>query len=152
MAQLATNAMRNVALHNVSSNSSINTPPEEDFNTPAMEGSIQQYLAENLGAYVVIEFLVGTQTMEQKEGILYSVGRSAMVIYEELTRTFVLCDIFAVKFVTFYQPGQRPRRTPMAYLSQESPVSIPPADMLEPGPSCSGGGCGYGYRNTLGAF
>ncbi len=86
----------------------ITTPPEQDFNTPAMAGSMQQFLADNLGEYVIIEFLVGTQTLTQKAGVLYAVGTSVVTLYEEVSRTFVTCDIFSVKFVTFFLPGHRP--------------------------------------------
>lgn len=111
MPQLFPDGMREVILNRVDENGSINTPPEEDFNTEAMQGSMQQFLSENLGIYVVIEFLIGTQAITRKEGILYSVGRSVVTLYEELSQTFVVCDIFSVKFVTFYLPGQRPGRT-----------------------------------------
>ena len=90
------------------SDSGINTPPEQNFNTPAMAGSMQQFLNDNLGEYVVIEFLIGTQTMAQKAGILYAVGTSVITLYQELTQTFITCDIFSIKFVTFYLPGHRP--------------------------------------------
>lgn len=86
----------------------INTPPEQNFNTPAMAGSMQQFLNDNLGEYVIIEFLIGTQTLTQKAGILYSVGTSVVTLYEEVSQTFVTCDIFSVKFVTFFLPGHRP--------------------------------------------
>ena len=91
---------------------SITTPPEENFNTEAMRGSMQQILADNLGQFVVIEFLIGTAEMTRKEGILYSVGRSYVVLYEEINMNYVVCDIFSIKFVTFYLPGRRPRPTP----------------------------------------
>lgn len=110
MPQLYPDGMRDIALSRAEENGAINTPPPEDFNTEAMQGSMQQFLSENLGIYVVIEFLVGTQTLTRKEGILYSVGRSVVTLYEELSQTFVVCDIFSVKFVTFYLPGQRPGR------------------------------------------
>lgn len=86
------------------------TPPEESFNTEAMRGSMQQILADNLGNYVVCEFLIGTQNMTKKEGILYFVGRSYVTLYEEISREYIVCDIFSIKFVTFYLPGQRPQR------------------------------------------
>ena len=70
---------------------------------------MQQILSENLGQFVVIEFLIGTQAMTEKMGILYSVGRGFVVLYEELQNRYVVCDIFSIKFVTFYEPGQRPR-------------------------------------------
>ena len=96
------------ALSTAGQNGSIVTPPQQTFDTPAMEGSMQQFLADNLGQYVVIEFLIGTQTTVQKGGILYAVGTSVVTLYQELTQTFVTCDMFSIKFVTFYLPGHRP--------------------------------------------
>lgn len=96
------------------------TPPEGDFNTEAFVGSMQQILSDNLGQYVVIEFLIGTQGMTTKQGILYAVGRSYVVLYEEVNRNYVVCDIFSVKFVTFYLPGERPamiQNTPAAAMN-----------------------------------
>lgn len=72
---------------------------DEDMG-PGMVGSMQEALADNLGLYAVCEFVVGTQSMESKEGILYSVGRSFVVLYDERQQTFVLCDIFSIKFAT----------------------------------------------------
>ncbi|MCI9626242.1 MAG: hypothetical protein HFI90_05610 [Clostridia bacterium] len=90
---------------------SIVTPPEGEFNTEAFQGSMQQILSDNIGQFVVCEFIIGTgPTLTVKEGVLYSVGRSFIVLYEELNRNYVVCDIFSIKFVTFYLPGQRPRR------------------------------------------
>lgn len=87
----------------------ITVPAAEDFNdNPAFQGSIQQFLSENIGNFVVIDFLIGTQAMTTRQGILYSVGASYVVLFEERSKTFILCDIFAIKFVTFYYPGQRP--------------------------------------------
>lgn len=110
MAQLNNEGARNIALSRANENGGLNTPPMEDFNTPAMQGSLQQVLSENLGTYIVVEFLIGTQTMEEKAGVLYAVGRSVLTLFEEESQTFVVCDIFSVKFVTFYLPGRRPQR------------------------------------------
>ncbi len=96
------------ALSTARQDGSITTPPQQDFDTPAMEGSLQQFLSENLGTYVIIEFLVGTQTLTRKAGVLYAVGTSVVTLYEEVSQTFVTCDIFSIKFVTFYLPGRRP--------------------------------------------
>lgn len=87
---------------------SINIPPEQNFDTTAMDGSLQQFLADNLGEYVIVEFLIGTQTLVQKAGVLYAVGTSVLTLYEEVSQTFITCDIFSVKFVTFFLPGHRP--------------------------------------------
>lgn len=109
MARLYPETAQNTALNAINARSdSITTPPPQDFDTPAMDGSMQQFLSENLGQYVVIEFLVGTQTLTTKAGVLYAVGTSVVTLYQELSQTFVTCDIFSVKFVTFYLPGHRP--------------------------------------------
>lgn len=50
----------------------------------------------------MIEFLVGTQTLVRKQGILYSVGISFLVLYDTAEETYVVCDLYSVKFVTFY--------------------------------------------------
>lgn len=135
------NAMNN------QNDSSINTPPEQNFNTQAMAGSIQQFLADNLGEYVIIEFLVGTQTMTQKAGVLYAVGTSVVTLYEEVSQTFVTCDIFAVKFVTFFLPGHRPWQANNPLFPTSGMHGIAAVRSIEsavPAPvgGCAGGGCG----------
>ncbi|MCI8407130.1 MAG: hypothetical protein HFE43_09100 [Oscillospiraceae bacterium] len=100
-------------MNNVRSGGSITTPPNEDFNTNSMNGSIQQILNDNLGSFVVCDFLIGTENMVHKEGILYFVGRNYVTLYEEVSMTYIVCDIFSIKFITFYQPGRRPRNRPV---------------------------------------
>jgi len=102
------NPALNTALTAARQSGTITTPPQQDFDTPAMEGSMQQFLSDNLGTYVIIEFLIGTQTLTRKAGVLYAVGTSVVTLYEEVSQTFVTCDIFSIKFVTFYLPGRRP--------------------------------------------
>lgn len=85
------------------------TPPQEKFDSEEMRGSMQAILAQNIGAYVVIEFLIGTAQMIRKQGMLYFVGRSFVTLYDENVNNFITCDIFSVKFVYFYMPGDRPR-------------------------------------------
>lgn len=111
MSQFYPNAICDMAMNHANESGGLVTPPEENFNTDAMRGSMQQILADNLGLYTVCEFLVGTQAMTRKEGILYSVGRSYMALYDETSQNFVVCDIFSLKFVTFYMPGHRPGQT-----------------------------------------
>ena len=135
---------------------SINTPPEQNFNTPAMAGSMQQFLADNLGQYVIIEFLVGTQAMTQKAGVLYAVGSSVVTLFEEVSQTFVTCDIFAVKFVTFFLPGHRPwhANQPMfptsgmqgvARMQEGNMAPMPTTGVTTPTGTCVGGTCVGGY-------
>ena len=84
-------------------------PPQQSFNSPEMIGSMQRILAQNVGEYVVIEFLIGTEQIIRKQGMLYFVGRSFVTLYDENVNNFIVCDIFSVKFVYFYMPGDRPR-------------------------------------------
>ncbi len=73
---------------------------------PALRGNIQEVLAENLGIFVDVDFLIGTGTLVTKQGILYSVGISFLVLYDPNNGTYTLCDLYAVKFVTFYNPDE----------------------------------------------
>ena len=86
-----------------------NTPPQPSFDSEEMRGSMQAILAQNIGEYVVIEFLIGTENIVRKQGMLYFVGRSFVTLYDENVNNFIVCDIFSVKFVYFYMPGDRPR-------------------------------------------
>ena len=85
-----------------------NTPPQPSFDSEEMRGSMQAILAQNIGEYVVIEFLIGTENIVRKQGMLYFVGRSFVTLYDENVNNFIVCDIFSVKFVYFYMPGDRP--------------------------------------------
>ena len=80
------------------------------FDNEEMQGSMQQILAKNIGEYVVVEFLIGTERMMRKQGILYFVGRSYVTLYDDDQNNYIVCDLFSIKFVYFYYPGVRPRR------------------------------------------
>lgn len=84
------------------------TPPPIDFDSEEMRGSMQKILSENVGEYVVIEFLIGTERIMRKQGILYFVGTSYITLFDDKANNFIVCDIFSIKFVYFYFPGQRP--------------------------------------------
>lgn len=84
------------------------TPPQQSFNSPEMRGQIQPILADNVGEYVVVEFLVGTDMIMRKQGIIYFVGTSYLTLYDDQHNNFILCDLFSIKFIYFYYPGDRP--------------------------------------------
>lgn len=85
-----------------------NTPPQQVFDSPEMIGSMQSILSKNIGEYVVIEFLIGTAQIMRKQGLLYFVGTSFVTLYDDMEKNFIVCDIFSIKFVYFYFPGDRP--------------------------------------------
>ncbi len=62
----------------------------------------QGYLAENIGRYIKVEFLIGTNMLVDREGILKEVGISYLVIQEPRTDDLLMCDIYSIKFVTFF--------------------------------------------------
>lgn len=99
-----------VNLNSISENGAINVPtePASTFDTPGMQGSMQQLLSENLGKFIIADFLIGVSSIVRRAGILYSVGRGFLVIYQEDYHTFQVCDIFSLKFVSFFPPGFEP--------------------------------------------
>ena len=84
-------------------NNNFSVPPDQDFNTMSFQGSMQQVLQENVGKYVIVEFLIGTNGLTSRQGMLYYVGTQFLVLYDEFESRYVVCDIFSVKFVTFLE-------------------------------------------------
>lgn len=74
-------------------------PPMEQL--PGFAGSWQQVLSNNIGEYCIIDFLIGTAGLTQKEGILYDVGMSFVTLFEPRSENYVVCDFYSIKFVTF---------------------------------------------------
>lgn len=127
--------------------SAINTPGTGDsgiMDSPGLEGSFQQVLSDNLGRYVQIDFLVGIQTLVRRSGIIYAVGRSFVVLYDETNQNFVMCDVFSAKFVAFFAtrpaPGTLPNN-PMGILEVDAQGNLWPVEHMEdPSSRVSGGG------------
>lgn len=110
MPQLFPDGPAAVNLNALRESGGINVPaePAAELDTPGMQGSMQQILSENLGKYIMADFLIGVSSIVRRVGILYSVGRGFLVLYEETTHTFDVCDIFSLKFATFFPPGFEP--------------------------------------------
>lgn len=136
-------------LSETTSNGSFTTTPTQDFDTVAFQGSMQQVLQENIGSYVLVEFLIGTNSLELRQGILYSVASQFLVLFDDLNLRYVVCDIFSVKFVTFLVVGTRPGQVPLPALvagaanagagnagaSPEAPAESQPAPQPESAPT-----------------
>ena len=73
----------------------------------AHNGSIKAMLARNEGNYVVATFLVGTQGTVSWEGILYDVGNDFITIYQPGRERFIVTDIYALKYIEFYDTRRR---------------------------------------------
>ena len=83
-------------------------PAEQSFDTVGLQGSMQEVLRDNIGAYVSVDFLIGTQSIVTREGQLYYVGTGYIVLYEE-DGDYIVCDVFSIKFVTFLTSRIMPR-------------------------------------------
>ena len=73
----------------------------------AHQGSLKAMLARNEGNYVVATFLVGTQGTVSWEGILYDVGNDFVTIYQPGRERYIVIDIYALKYIEFYDTRQR---------------------------------------------
>ena len=69
----------------------------------AYQGSIQQVLSNNIGEYVTIEFLIGVSEIFTRSGVIYSVGINYIVLFEEESNRYEVCDLYSIEFVTFYE-------------------------------------------------
>ena len=63
--------------------------------------SLRDMLAANAGGRVVVDFLVGTSNVIRKEGTLYLVGVNYIVLFDERTDSYTVCNIYSIEFVTF---------------------------------------------------
>ena len=140
-----------VSLNAIQETGGINTPPPEDFNTPALQGSMQQLLSENLGKFVIADFLIGVSTIVRRVGIIYSVGSGVVVLYLEEYKAFEVCDIFSLKFVTFFPPGSEPPLEQLLNSSITSGILSPGgvSGILRSG-SSSGSGSSMGSGGSMG--
>lgn len=62
----------------------------------------QGFLQTQIGRYVKVEFLLGTNMFVDREGTLIKVGTDYIIIQEPETDDYLLCDIYSIKFIRFY--------------------------------------------------
>lgn len=73
----------------------------------AYQTSWKSLLAQNLGRYVVVSFLMGTQQSVVAEGILYEIGNDYLVLYQPVRDSYITADLYSVKFVEFRAADNR---------------------------------------------
>jgi hypothetical protein len=78
--------------------SEIGTVPQTVMNVQYTQG----YLKTQIGRFVKVEFLIGTNMLVDREGTLVDVGTSYIIIRETETDDLLLCDMYSIKFVRFY--------------------------------------------------
>jgi hypothetical protein len=62
----------------------------------------QGYLKTQIGKRMRVTFLLGTNLIQDRSGVLTDVGISYIILREDETNRPVLCDIYSVKFVNIY--------------------------------------------------
>lgn len=73
----------------------------------AFVGSLKAMLLRNRGNFVAATLLIGTQGTTVWEGILHEVGNDYFIIYQTGRQRYILCDIYALKYMEFYDTKQR---------------------------------------------
>lgn len=101
-ASAASGAQLNIR-HHLSSDV-IEAPATSD---EAQAGSWKAMLGRNLGNYVVATFLIGTQGTTTWEGVLYDVGNDYLVIYQAGRDRYIVCDLYSLKYIEFYDTNRR---------------------------------------------
>ena len=61
------------------------------------------YLRTLIGRVVVVDFLLGTNTMVDKSGQLVQVGASYIVLKDVISGSYTMCDLYSIKFVRIYR-------------------------------------------------
>lgn len=89
-----------------------NHQPAEVIEAPtstgeAFLGSLKAMLLRNRGNFVAATLLIGTQGTMVWEGILHEVGNDYFIIYQAGRQRYILCDIYALKYMEFYDTRQR---------------------------------------------
>lgn len=93
----------------MSNNEPISEIENPQTNEEVYQGSLRGVIARNLGVYVIIEFLIGTNNIVIKDGILYASGINYVTLYQEDQNRYVLCDLYAIKFINFYDARTKPK-------------------------------------------
>ena len=63
------------------------------------------FLRQQIGKLMRIEFLIGTNNMVDRIGILEDVGASYILLRSFENDSLVYCDIYAIKFITISTTG-----------------------------------------------
>lgn len=84
------------------------------------------FLREQIGKLMRVEFLIGTNNMTDRIGILEDVGASYILLRSFENDSLVYCDIYAIKFITisttgFYGVMNNPMMNNRYYQGQGAP-------------------------------
>lgn len=87
------------------------TPIQIDENTPEILTNnlyTPAFLRQQIGKLIRVEFLIGTNIIEDRTGILEEVGASYILLRSVESGNLLYCDIYSIKFVVISNYYQRP--------------------------------------------
>ncbi|WP_066496587.1 hypothetical protein [Abyssisolibacter fermentans] len=64
---------------------------------------LQGYLKTIKGKYIRVDFLIGSNTFLDKEGVLTDVGVDHIILREPQTDDLVIADLYSIKFVKVFE-------------------------------------------------
>lgn len=73
--------------------------------------SLPEVMADEVGHYIICQMLIGTNKMVVFEGVLTQVGNDYFVLFNESTNSLTSCDMYSLKFVTFFNTDRPVRVT-----------------------------------------
>lgn len=86
-------------------NPQLNAINDLNQGTPITADSLQYlngFIRTQIGRRVRVEFLIGTNTITDRTGILVAVGANYILINETETDDLLACDFYNIKFIKFY--------------------------------------------------
>ena len=85
------------------------TDLDEDQVPPVMSGANYSYgwLIRQLGKYIKVEFLIGSNMLIDREGILKEVGVNYIILKESGTKDDLMCDMYSIKFVRVFDDQRK---------------------------------------------
>lgn len=72
-----------------------------NFTNMQNRGNIEEFLRTQIGKNVRMQFLIGTNTLIEKSGILMGVGDNFVILKEDGSGEILVCDFDGAKFIRF---------------------------------------------------
>ncbi len=70
--------------------------------------NFQEMLSNLIGNYIITELLIGIDRLVLRQGYLTAVGPSYYILYDPEPNVNTVCDIYSLKFVSYFESGERP--------------------------------------------
>lgn len=68
----------------------------------------QEMLSNLIGSYIITELLIGVDRLVLRQGYLTAVGPSYYILFDPEPGSSTVCDIYSLKFVSFFESRERP--------------------------------------------